>query len=134
MAEFAVKQGRSSAVKVIGNRIVAERAKLTNQLMGIAVKNGLKPNVRPAIQKMSKDDLANFDRAWLRQVTSDHQRDVAAFTRHAAAARDPELKAFLAHALPTLQQHLAALRGAEKSVASSATAALDTRSASNGSR
>ena len=126
LAEFARKQGRSSEVKLIGNRIVAERAKLTNQLMGIAVKNGVQPNVRPAMQQMTKEELANFDGAWLRKMTNDHQQDLAAFSRHAAATRDAELKALLSHAVPTLQQHLALLRAAQKNVVSSATGTMAT--------
>ena len=114
LAEFGMKQARSSEVKLIGNRIIAERGKLTNQLMGIAAKNGVQANVRPARQQMSKEELANFDQAWLRKMTSDHQQQITSFSRHAAATRDAELKALVSRAVVTLQQHLTLLRTAQK--------------------
>ena len=126
LAEMAVQRARNEEVKKVGNRIVADRKKVTNQLMGIAVKNGLKPDVRSAAAIMSKKDLENFDAAWLGLMAKEQQKDIAAFNRHTKSGEDLELKAFLAQALPLMQEHLGLLQAAQKKVGSAATASATT--------
>ena len=120
MAEMATQKARHGDVKKLGSRIVAERSKVTNQLMGIAVKNGIKPAILSGAATMSKKDLENFDQAWLGIMAREQQKDIAMFSRHAQAGQDPELKAFLGQALPMLQEHLRLLQSAQKKIAGTA--------------
>lgn len=49
---------------------------------------------------------AEFDRAFVRQVITDHNEAIALYTRAARDLDDSELKAFASETLPTLQEHL----------------------------
>ncbi len=60
--------------------------------------------------KATKDKLAklsghDFDRAYMRDMTSDHDHDVSMFKKQAAKTQDPELKAWIEKTLPTLEEH-----------------------------
>jgi putative membrane protein len=41
----------------------------------------------------------------MREMVSDHDKDVAAFKKQSASASDADLKAWAAKTLPTLQEH-----------------------------
>jgi putative membrane protein len=47
-----------------------------------------------------------FDTAYMQQMVKDHEADVAEFRQEAKAAADPDVKAFAAKTLPTLESHL----------------------------
>jgi putative membrane protein len=69
------------------------------------------PTAIDAKHKATRDRLAKlsgdaFDKAYMRDMVMDHRQDVAAFKREAAAGKDPDLKAWAAKILPTLQDHL----------------------------
>lgn len=49
---------------------------------------------------------AEFDRAFVRQMITDHNDAIALFTRASRDIEDSELKAFASDTLPTLQSHL----------------------------
>jgi uncharacterized protein (DUF305 family) len=49
---------------------------------------------------------AEFDRAYIKMMVSDHKKDVSVFEKQSTRAADPDLKAFAGKTLPTLQQHL----------------------------
>jgi putative membrane protein len=59
--------------------------------------------LRDRLGKLSGDA---FDKAYMREMLSDDQHDVAAFKHEATAGHDPDLKAWAAKTLPTLQEHL----------------------------
>lgn len=49
---------------------------------------------------------ADFDRAFIQQMVSDHQRAVADFQRAASSASDSDVRRFAQQTLPGLQEHL----------------------------
>jgi putative membrane protein len=55
---------------------------------------------------MEKLSGAAFDRAYMADMVADHVADVAEFQRASKTAKDPDLKAWAAKTLPTLQDHL----------------------------
>src|SRR5262245_15503659 len=57
------------------------------------------------IDKFSKLSGAEFDRAYTREMVKDHDKDVKEFQREADRAKDPDLKAWAAKTLPTVQEH-----------------------------
>ncbi len=60
--------------------------------------------------KLSGKTGAEFDRAFLKEAISHHEKDVALFEKESTSGSDPELKAFAAKTLPTLRQHLQTAR------------------------
>ena len=55
---------------------------------------------------MQKLSGAEFDRAYMDHMVKDHKKDIAEFRKQASSGKDPEIKAFAAKSLPTLQEHL----------------------------
>jgi putative membrane protein len=49
---------------------------------------------------------AEFDRAYVQQMAKDHEEAIAQFAAKAKKGHNPELKAYAAKLLPTLQEHL----------------------------
>ncbi len=58
------------------------------------------------VDKLSKKSGADFDRAFMKQMVKDHKDVVKAFEKESKKGTDPDLKAFAAKTLPTLQDHL----------------------------
>ena len=48
---------------------------------------------------------AEFDRAYMKAMAHDHDKDVKAFRKEADSGKDPDVKAWAATTLPTLQEH-----------------------------
>ena len=49
---------------------------------------------------------ADFDRAYIKMMVSDHKKKASDFERQSTRGTDPDLKAFASKTLPTVQQHL----------------------------
>lgn len=104
--------GTSNAVKEFAQRMVQDHTKANNQLQQLATQKGVtlptsigKEN-RKVKQKLSKLSGASLDRAYIKHMVEDHQKDVSSDQRQAQQGQDPDLKAFAAQTLPILQEHL----------------------------
>jgi predicted outer membrane protein len=49
---------------------------------------------------------ADFDRAYIKMMLSDHKKDVSEFEKQSTKGADADIKAFAGTTLPTLQEHL----------------------------
>ena len=61
---------------------------------------------RREFDKLQKKSGADFDREYMKEMVSDHKKDVKEFQSTAKSANDPDIKNFASSTLPTLQQHL----------------------------
>jgi putative membrane protein len=55
---------------------------------------------------LGKQSGTEFDRAYMKHMLDDHQKDVSDFEKAAKSAKDADVKTFAARTLPTLQAHL----------------------------
>ena len=89
-----------------------DHAKANDELKQLAAGKGLQlpsapdPHSQEMIAKLQKLSGAEFDRAYMDHMVQDHKKDVAEFQKEASRGRDPQIKAFAAKTLPTLQEHL----------------------------
>lgn len=67
--------------------------------------------------RLSKASGAAFDREYAKMMVKDHEQDVAGFKRESQQAPDPDLKAWAAKTLPTLEDHLKSIKQIESQVA-----------------
>ena len=49
---------------------------------------------------------ADFDKAYMSDMVSDHKEDISDFKKEANGGKDADIKAFAAKTLPTLEDHL----------------------------
>jgi putative membrane protein len=122
LGQLAKDKAQSDAVKQFADRMITDHGKANDELKSLARSKSITlPADLDAMHKSTKDRLsklsgAEFDRAYMQEMLSDHQKDVSEFQKESQSGSDPEIKAWAAKTLPTLQQHLqmaqAASRGA----------------------
>lgn len=122
--QLAQQKASSRAVKQFGERMVTDHSKANSQLKGVASKNditlpsGLDAKDQATYDKLSKLSGTAFDRAYMKDMVSDHEKDVSEFKREASMGKNSDVKNFASQTLPTLQEHLTLARQTEQQVAS----------------
>jgi putative membrane protein len=112
LGRMATTQGSSDAVKQFGQRMVDDHSRANTELMQLASSKGatlptaIDDKHQKDIAKFSKLSGADFDKAYSKQMLSDHNKAVSLFEKESTKGTDPELKSFAAKTLPTLQEHL----------------------------
>ena len=123
LGRVAAQNGASDAVKQFGQRMVDDHSKVNTELMTLATSKGmtlpaaLDDKHQAAVTKLSAMSGADFDRAYVKMMVKDHEKDVKEFEKQSTRASDADLKAFAAKNLPGLQEHLQMARslpGAER--------------------
>lgn len=112
LGRVAAQQGASEAVKQFGQRMVDDHSAANQELMTLAQSKGitlpttLDEKHREHLTKLSAMTGADFDRAYGKEMLSDHRKDVSEFEKQSTRGTDPDIKAFATKTLPTLQEHL----------------------------
>lgn len=123
---LAKEKASNPDVKQFGDRMVTDHGKANDELKQWAQqKNVTLPTELDAKHKATRDRLSKlsgdtFDKAYMREMVSDHQKDVAAFKKQASAAHDTDLKAWASKTLPTLEEHLKMAQDTYKKVSGTA--------------
>ncbi len=108
----AKDKATNPAVKDFAARMVADHTKANTELTSAATAKGVTPpgTIDKAHQKdldkMSKLSGADFDKAYMKQMVSDHKSTVSLFEKEAKSGKDADLQAWAGKTLPTLQEHL----------------------------
>lgn len=113
-AQLAASKATDPAVKSYATMLVEHHSAANNELTQLANTKGVELPAAPPramrsdIENLGKKTGQDFDREFVRKVGVDaHKKDVKLFEKASKDLKDPELKAFAAKTLPTLQQHLA---------------------------
>jgi putative membrane protein len=112
LGNLAKDKASNPDVKSFGERMVADHTKANDELKEIASKKGITlptsmdAKSQATYDRLSKLSGAEFDRAYMRDMVADHKTDVNEFKQESERGTDPDLKAFAAKTLPTLQEHL----------------------------
>jgi putative membrane protein len=122
VGQLASDKAQSDSVKQFAKRMVTDHGKMNDELKTLAQnKNISLPSDSGAKHKATKERLAKlsgaaFDKAYMQEMLTDHRKDVGEFQKQSRTAKDPDVKAWAAKTLPTLEEHLqlaqAASRGA----------------------
>jgi putative membrane protein len=111
LGKLAAQKGSSDGVKKFGQKMVDDHGKANDQLKEVAAKSqvevpsSIDSKHQSQIDKMSKLEGPAFDKAYIKNMVKDHDKDVAAFKLEAQNGQDPNVKQFAASTLPTLQEH-----------------------------
>lgn len=119
LGSLASRKGTLDDVTQFGQRMVAEHSALNDQLKALASQKGV--TLPTALDKTHKQQVErlnmlrgpSFDREYIRTMVSDHEKDVAHFSKAASSAHDADVRAFADSALPMLKDHLQAARDIE---------------------
>jgi len=125
IGRLAAEDARSDEVKRFAARMDDDHSKGGDELKSIAQSKSIAlPSALAPKDQALRDRLARlngeaFDRAYMRAMVSDHQKDVSEFRHESHDGRDPDVKAWAAGILPTLEDHLKMAR-ATRSTATAA--------------
>jgi len=120
LGKLASEKASAPEVKQFGQRMVDDHTKANDQLKQLASSKGvnlpteLDRSDQREMDKLSKLSGAEFDREYMKNMVSDHKKDVSEFKSEASRAKDSSVKQFAASTLPVLQQHLELAQSTEK--------------------
>jgi putative membrane protein len=112
LGKLASEKAESPDVKQFGQRMVDDHTKANDQLKQVASEKGVtvpdKLSAKDAATKARLEKLSGkaFDRAYMRDMVTDHTKDVSEFRMESKNAKDPDVKNFASQTLPTLKDHL----------------------------
>ncbi len=110
LGKLAESKGTSQQVKEMGRKLVDDHTKANDQLMSLAqskgftLQAGLDKSDRKELDKLSREK--DFDKAFVKQVKKDHEKDLSLFKKEAKDGKDPDLKNFASQMVPALQDYL----------------------------
>jgi putative membrane protein len=122
LGNLAQQNAQNDDVKQFGARMVQDHTAANQQLMQVlaakdfSVPQQLDEKHRRTLDKLSKMRGAEFDRAYMREMVQDHEKDVKQFRQESQKASDPDIKNFAQQTLPVLEQHLKLAHDTSKSL------------------
>lgn len=112
LGQLAVQKSSNDQVKMFGQRMVDDHSRANDQLMGLASKDNLtlpsqmNSKDQATYDRLSKLSGSIFDRAYINDMMSIHEKDIAAFQHEANDGKNSDLKTWAANTLPMLRDHL----------------------------
>ena len=112
LGQLAEQNAESPDVKAFGRRMVTDHTKANDELKAIAGRKGITlpadidAKDQSTYDRLSKLKGAEFDKAYMKDMVSDHKEDVSEFRHESEHGTDADIKAFAAKTLPTLEEHL----------------------------
>lgn len=120
LGELATQKAQSDQVKQFGQRMVDDHSKADDQLKQLASTKGVTlpttvdKSTQKEYDKLSKLSGSEFDREYMKNMVSDHKKDIGDFKSEASKAKDADVKQFASSTLPTLQEHLQLAQAAQQ--------------------
>jgi putative membrane protein len=111
LARLAAKNAQSADVKRFAQRVITDHTKVSNELKQIATSKGItlpadmKEEQKATVTRLTALKGAEFDREFMTIMAENHDKSVTTFKEVARDGTDPEIKAFAAKTLPTLEAH-----------------------------
>lgn len=112
LGNLAQKNGKSQSVKDFGAMMVKDHSAANEKLKSVASAKNValpsSPSVGQMATKAKLEALSGdaFDKAYIKDMTKDHEEDIKEFNKEAISGKDPDAKAYAASTLPTLEEHL----------------------------
>lgn len=122
LGKLAVQNAGSDGVRQFGQRMVDDHGQANEQLKSIAQAKGMMLPVsldskhQKEYDRMSKLSGTEFDRAYMKMMNEDHQKDIKEFKKEAEKGQDADVKSFASSTLPKLHDHLAMAKETERMV------------------
>ena len=108
----AASKATSGDVKNFGNQMVSDHGKANDELKTLATNKGISlpadtdEKHKKGLDELQKKTGAAFDKAYMKDMVEDHEKDVAEFKKAQSKVKDPDLKAWVDKTLPVIEGHL----------------------------
>jgi len=109
---LGLQKASNADVKAFAQRMVTDHTKANDELKQLATTKGLtlpadvNDEQKAAATHLSGLSGAEFDKAYMDHMVSDHEKAVSLFQNESTSGGDPDLKSWAGTTLPTLQDHL----------------------------
>ena len=111
LGNLAASKATNPDVKAFGQRMQTDHGKAGDELMKVAKAKGFDlpttPNAetQKASDELSKKSGAAFDKAYMKMMVEDHDKDVAEFKKEQSSVKDGDLKGWLDKTIPVIEDH-----------------------------
>ncbi|UTV57513.1 DUF4142 domain-containing protein [Burkholderia arboris] len=121
-SQLALDRSSNPDVKAFARRMVDDHARIAGDLRQLGTQKGVPVQARmlvdPAVTALRTKDGHAFDAAYVALAgPRAHESAIRLYETEARIGRDPQLRAFAAGTLPTLNAHLAAARQLARTIA-----------------
>lgn len=121
MGRLAQARGLRPDVREFGRMMVADHSALNARLAVIAAKHGISLPTSLGEHQAGYDRVVDlrresFDQEYMQVMNEDHDSARELFRGEASGGFDPDLKAFAASALPTIEAHLTHAKAAARGI------------------
>ena len=112
LGQMVAEKAKSDDVKQFAQRMVQDHSKANDELKALAQQKGVTlptelsaegKSMKARLEKLSGEQL---DKAYMRSMVMDHNKDVHEFQTASKMVKDSDLKSWAEKTLPTLQDHL----------------------------
>ncbi|MGI4750252.1 MAG: DUF4142 domain-containing protein [Janthinobacterium lividum] len=120
IAQLAQQKATSADVKAFAAKMITDHTKANDKLMALAKQKNitlpaaLGNDEQKVLDDLSKKTGKDFDKAYVKNMVDDHEKDVKLFSDEAKDAKDADLKSFAGTTLPTLKEHLMMIKAIDK--------------------
>jgi putative membrane protein len=127
LGQLASKNASTGCATEFGQRMVADHSKANDQAKSLAGEKNITLPASPSAKDqslyrtLSSKTGSDFDKAYIGAMIKDHKEDITEFQQEANSGNDPDIKAWAAKTLPTLQQHLTMAEDCAKQLGISST-------------
>lgn len=116
LGKLAQTQSKNPDIKKFGQMLVTDHSKANQEAMALAKKMNINAPTGMGSHQSTYDKLKgltgdDFDREFVEDMVSDHEKDVSTFQKESQNSSDADVKAFAAKTLPVLQKHLDTVKG-----------------------
>lgn len=111
ISKLAADKASDPDVKQFAQRMVDDHSKANAELTGLASSKGIllpsspDPKHQALMDRLAKLSGPEFDRTYMQAMVADHEHVVSAFRAYEQHGTDPDVKAWVAKTLPTLEEH-----------------------------
>ncbi|HZP25064.1 MAG TPA: DUF4142 domain-containing protein [Terriglobales bacterium] len=137
LGQLAQQNAQSAEVKAFGERMVRDHSKANDELKqvatqeGVALPTSLDAKDQATIERLQKLHGAAFDKAYMRDMVTDHRKDIAEFKHESKTGNNQAVKDWASKTLPTLESHLREAEKVAPTVGATSSAMNERNNASN---
>ena len=112
LGKYAEENAANPRVQKFGAMMVRDHSKVNDELKSLAKSKNIElpatldDTHKNKLDEMMKEKGDDFDKAYVKDMVDDHEKDVDQFQKQAENGKDDEVKAFAAKTLPVLLMHL----------------------------
>ena len=116
---LAEQKATKPDVKSFGQMMVSDHSKAEQKLLQLAKNCGYQipaaaTTTPPPDLNLSKASGDDFDRMYIHAMVTGHRNTVMMFQNYAITGKDPKVRAFAQQMLPSLKQHLEAIKALDE--------------------